>query len=492
MKRYVLAIDQGTTGTTALVLDHELQVLAKASCEFPQLYPKPGYVEHDPAAILNSVRSAIESTLEKAHITGDEILTIGITNQRETTLLWNRQTGAPLHNAIVWQCRRTAERCAALKAVGHEEIFRRRTGLLLDPYFSGTKLAWLLEHLPDARKQAEQGDVCFGTIDSFLVWQLSGGMSHVTDVSNASRTLMMNLQTLDWDDDLLSILGIPRAVLPKICSCSEIYGYTRGFAPLPDGIPIAGIAGDQQAALFGQACFQSGEAKCTYGTGCFMLLNTGDQPVFSNNGLLTTVAWKLGSSVTYALEGSAFIAGAAVQWLRDGLGLIQSAAEIEALAETVEDNGGLVFVPALTGLGAPHWRPEARGIIHGITRGTTKGHLARAVLEGIAFQNHDVLNAMQHDLQKPLSGLRVDGGASANNLLMQFQADLLGVQLVRPALIETTALGAAFFAGLAVGFWPNLESIRESWKEDRRFTRSRPIEEVAQLLNRWKSVVQKA
>ncbi len=488
MQRYILAIDQGTTGTTVLVFDHELQVKAKASCEFPQIYPKPGWVEHDPEEILNSVRSALQEVFKV--VNPKEIVGIGITNQRETTLVWERDTGKPIYNAIVWQCRRTAERCQALREIGHEEFFHRRTGLLLDPYFSGTKLSWILENVPGAHERAERGELCFGTVDSFLVWKMTG--QHVTDVSNASRTLMMDLKTAQWDPDLLSLLDVPPAVLPEIRGCSEEYGRTQGFAPLPDGIPICGMAGDQQAALFGQMCFREGEAKCTYGTGSFMLMNTGGRPIFSEHNLLTTVAWRTSGRTIYALEGSAFIAGAAVQWLRDGLQIISSASEIEALAQSVPDNGGVIFVPALTGLGAPHWRPDARGLFCGITRGTTRGHLARAVLEGIAFQNHDVLTAMQHDLQRPIAGLRVDGGAAANDLLMQFQADLLGVELRRPALLETTGLGAAFFAGLAAGFWPDLDSIRERWRADRTFKRQLRVDKIADLISRWKSAVARA
>ncbi|MCA9558397.1 MAG: glycerol kinase GlpK, partial [Myxococcales bacterium] len=447
MSRYVLAIDQGTTGSTVLVLDADLRVRGRHTEEFPQIFPQPGWVEHDPEAIMASVQAALIGALKDAGVDPGDIAGIGITNQRETTVLWDRQTGRAVHNAIVWQCRRTADRCRALKDAGHEALFRARTGLVLDPYFSGTKLAWLLSHVGGARAQAEKGALAFGTIDTFLVWRLTGGAAHVTDASNASRTLMMNLETLDWDDDLLQVLGVPRGVLPAVRGCSEIYGTTRDFPGLPDGIPVAGMAGDQQAALFGQACFDVGEAKCTYGTGAFLLMNTGAEPVPSTNGMLTTVGWKLGDRVTYALEGSAFIAGAAVQWLRDGLGLIQKASDIEGLARQVPDSGGVYFVPALTGLGAPHWKADARGLICGLTRGTTRAHLARAALEGIAFQNHDILRAMEADLGKRLTALKVDGGAPANDLLMQFQADLLGVEIVRPAMLETTALGAAFLAG---------------------------------------------
>ncbi len=491
-EKYVLAIDQGTTGSTVLVLDHELRVRGRHNAEFPQIYPQPGWVEHDPDAILKSVEAALAGALGQAGIGAEQIAGIGITNQRETTVLWDRQTGRAVHNAIVWQCRRTTARCAELKAAGHEALFRKRTGLVLDPYFSGTKLAWLLSNVDGARGRAERGELAFGTIDTFLVWRLTGGAAHVTDVSNASRTLLMELESLSWDGELARILGVPLGVLPEIRSCSEVYGTTKGFPGLPDGIPVAGMAGDQQAALFGQACFDVGEGKCTYGTGAFMLVNTGGRPVHSDNGLLTTVAWKVGDHTSYALEGSAFIAGAAVQWLRDGLGLIESAPEIEGLAASVPDSGGVYFVPALAGLGAPHWNPDARGVICGITRGTTTAHLARATLEGIAYQNHDVLTAMERDLGEPLTALKVDGGAAANDLLMQFQADLLGVDIVRPELLETTALGAAFLAGLAVGVWEDLDDVRKSWREDARFRRQRSEGEVAKLLEGWKAAVARA
>ena len=489
---FILAIDQGTTGSTVLVIDRALNIRGRHTEEFPQIYPQPGWVEHDPDAIIRSVQVALEGAIADAGIDPSEVAGIGITNQRETTVLFGRGRGRPLHNAIVWQCRRTADRCAELKAAGHEALFRKKTGLVLDPYFSGTKLPWLLDHVEGARDRAARGELAFGTIDSYLVYMLTGGAAHVTDVSNASRTLLMNLETLDWDDELLEILDVPRSVLPEVRSCSEVYGTTKGFAGLPDGIPVAGMAGDQQAALFGQACFDVGEAKCTYGTGAFLLMNTGDTPVHSDNGLLTTVGWKLGDQTTYALEGSAFIAGAAVQWLRDGLGIIQAAPDVEPLARQVDDTGGVYFVPALTGLGAPHWDPNARGVVCGITRGTTAAHLARATLEGIAFQNHDVLSAMQLDLGRAVTSLKVDGGAAANDLLMQFQADLLGCEIVRPELLETTALGAAFLAGLAVGVWENLDAVRESWREQRRFTREMGTAEVDERIAGWHDAVRRA
>ena len=492
MSDHILAIDQGTTGTTVLVLDANLRVLGRHNQEFPQIYPQPGWVEHDPETIIASVRTAIGGALEAARLSADRIAGIGITNQRETTVVWNRKTSRPYHNAIVWQDRRTSDRCTELKAAGAEPLFRQRTGLVLDPYFSGTKLEWMLRHVDGLRADAVAGAAAFGTIDTWLVWCLTNGAAHVTDASNASRTLLMNLETLAWDDELLDTLSVPKAVLPDIRPCSQIYGHTRGFDPLPDGIPVAGMAGDQQAALFGQACFEAGEAKCTFGTGAFLLMNTGTKPVRSDNGLLSTVAWQLGDEVHYALEGSAFIAGAAVQWLRDGLGLIADAPEVETLAQQVDDHGGVYFVPALTGLGAPHWRPEARGVVCGLTRGTTRAHIARATLEGIAYQNYDLLDAMQRDVHQPLTRLKVDGGAAANDLLMQFQADLLGVEIVRPELLETTALGAAFLAGLAVGIWSDLDAVRATWREDRTFRRAMSAADVDARLAGWRNAVSRA
>lgn len=492
MASHILAIDQGTTGTTVLVLDSNLNVLAKVNQEFPQIYPRPGWVEHDPEAIWASVEATIAGALKKAGVDGGEIAGIGITNQRETTTVWRRSDGAPIHNSIVWQCRRTTDFCAGLKEQGLEPLFRERSGLVLDPYFSGTKARWILDHVDGARAAAEAGDLAFGTIDSFLVWRLSDGQAHVTDVSNASRTLGMNLKTLQWDDDLLGHLGVPRSILPEIRSCSEIYARTRGLDVLPDGIPIAGMAGDQQAALFGQVCFGAGEAKCTFGTGAFLLMNTGSEAVPSTNGLLTTVGWQVGGQVSYALEGSAFIAGAAVQWLRDGLGIITSATEIEALARTVSDSGGVTFVPALAGLGAPHWRAEARGLLCGLDRGVTRGHIARAAIEGIALQNADILKAMEADSGVKLTALKVDGGAAANDLLMQFQADVLDVPIVRPKMLETTALGAGLLAGLATGVWGSRDEAKEAWKRERTFTPGMSEEERTERLARWASAVARA
>jgi glycerol kinase len=494
MSRLILAIDQGTTGSTVLVFDERLQLRARGYREFAQHYPKPGWVEHDPEEIWTSVRGAITDALHGsgAGVDATQIAAVGITNQRETTLLWERASGRPIGKAIVWQDRRTADVCQKLKTDGHEAEIRKATGLVLDPYFSGTKIAWLLDNTTGLRARAEKGEICFGTVDSYLVWRLSGGKVHVTDVSNASRTLLFDLNQMQWSDTLLKRLNVPRAILPDVRASSEIYAETHDVPGLPDRVPIAGMAGDQQAALFGQACFDVGEAKCTYGTGAFMLLNTGAQAVPSHNGLLTTVAWKLGEQVTYALEGSTFIAGAMVQWLRDGLGIIQSAGEIESLARSVPDTGGVVAVPALAGLGAPHWRPDARGIITGITRGTTRAHLARAVLEGIALQIADLLGAMQKDAGLNLRTLKVDGGASANDLMMQFQADVLGAEIVRPKLVETTALGAALLAGLAVQVWKGPDEARRAWSEDRRFTPQMPKAAVDAHLARWKVAVAKA
>jgi len=489
---HVLAIDQGTTGTKVVILDRRLGVRATASQEFRQIFPRPGWVEHDLEDIWASTLATVRRALREAGLRGSDVAAIGITNQRETTGLWDRRTGRPLHHAIVWQDRRTTEACARLKADGHEPRVREKTGLVLDPYFSATKLRWLLDHVKGARERAEAGALAFGTIDSFLAWRLTGGAAHVTDVSNASRTLLMDLRTRAWDDSLLALFGVPRAVLPEIRPSSQVYGATRGLKVLPDGIPVAGMAGDQQAALFGQACFEPGEAKCTYGTGAFLLQNIGPEPVLSSRGLLTTVAWSAGGEVAYALEGSSFIAGAAVQWLRDGLGIIERSADVERLARTVEDAGGLVFVPALAGLGAPHWRPEARGVIRGIDRGTTAAHLARATLEGIAFLINDLAEAMRAEANQPIPVFKVDGGACRNDLLMQFQADLLGVPVERPRLVETTAFGAAFLAGLAVGVWKDREEIRRAWKVGKRFLpRMKPTEREAHLA-RWRRAVEAA
>jgi glycerol kinase len=490
--KHVLALDQGTTGTHVTILDARLQVAGRAYREFTQHFPKPSWVEHDLEEIWASSEFCIARALKDAGLKGTDIAAVGITNQRETTGLWHRGTGKPLGRAIVWQDRRTADICAQLKAKGVEPRVREVTGLVLDPYFSGTKLTWMFEHLKGARNRAEKGDVCFGTIDTWLVYKLTGGQAHVTDVSNASRTLLMDLRSLLWDDELRSLLGVPAACLPQIRGSAEVYGTTRGMKSLPDGIPVSGMAGDQQAALFGQACFEPGESKCTYGTGAFLLMNTGDTPVRSTAGLLTTVAWRLGERTTYALEGSSFIAGAAVQWLRDGLKVIKRAPDIEGLAESVKDTGDVVFVPALAGLGAPHWRPEARGLFAGIDRSTTVAHLARAVLEGMALQIRDLADAMRHDSGRAIPSFKVDGGAAANNLLMQYQADVLDTPVVRPRNLETTSLGAAFLGGLGAGVWSSPDAIRRAWKAERTFKPKMKSEVRERHLAKWKRAVERA
>jgi glycerol kinase len=487
-----MAIDQGTTGTTVLVVDRRLAVRAKVNVEFRQIFPKPGWVEHDLEDVWGSIHQAVTRALREAGLRGAYISAIGITNQRETTALWDRLSGKPVHNAIVWQDRRTAEACARMKAEGREPFVRERTGLVLDPYFSATKLRWLLDNVRGAFEKAAAGKLAFGTIDTFVVWRLTGGAAHVTDVSNASRTLLMNLRTLGWDPELLETFDVPAAVLPEIRASSEVYGTTKNVRGLPDGIPVAGIAGDQQAALFGQACFEPGLAKCTYGTGAFLLQNVGAEPLSSGRGLLTTVAWKIGDEVQYAFEGSSFVAGAAVQWLRDALKLIRTAPESEALARTVKDTGDVVFVPALAGLGAPHWRPEARGVFAGLDRGTNAGHLARAVLEGIAFQIFDLAEAMREEAGRSFPAFRVDGGASANDLLMQFQADLLQVPVERPRMIETTALGAAFLAGLATGVWTGRGEIAKAFKVGKRFEPKMKPAERERALAKWRRALQAA
>ena len=489
MQDFILGIDQGTTGSTALLIGHDLRVHGRRTVDFPQHFPKPGWVEHNPEEIWTSVRQAVLELLESTGTSKSQIIAIGITNQRETTVLWERADSRPAANAIVWQCRRSAALCEMLKKQGLEEMYRQRTGLVLDPYFSGTKLTWLFQEAVELKQRAKDGLLAFGTIDSFLVWRLTGGKTHVTDVSNASRTLMMDLQSLDWADDLLEPLGIPRCILPAIVPSSQVYGHTIGLDFLPDGIPIAGMAGDQQAALFGQACFEAGQSKCTYGTGAFILENIGNRPLPSKHGLLTTVAWQLNGKTCYALEGSAFIAGAAVQWLRDGLGLIKNSAEIETLARQVPDSGGVVFVPALTGLGAPHWKSEARGQITGLTRGTSAAHIARATLEGIALQVHDLVMAMADDRGEPGSILKVDGGAAKNNLLMQMQADLINRPVSRPETVETTALGAAMLAGLAVGFWSGTNELAASWQEESRFDPQVENSWRVTLLNQWQAAI---
>ncbi|HEY6168288.1 MAG TPA: glycerol kinase GlpK [Verrucomicrobiae bacterium] len=487
--KYILALDQGTTSSRAILFDHAGGIVSVAQKEFPQIFPRPGWVEHNPQDIWSTQASVAAEALLKARLTANDVAAIGITNQRETTVVWDRASGQPICNAIVWQDRRTAPMCDRLKARKLDRIIRRKTGLVVDAYFSATKLQWILEHVKGAKARAKAGELAFGTVDSWLVWNLTGGKVHVTDPSNASRTMLFNIHTGEWDDELLKIFGVPRAVLPKVHSSSEVYGETTLLgAPMP----IAGIAGDQQAALFGQVCTRPGLVKNTYGTGCFMLMNTGTKPIASKNNLLTTVAWRIGQRTEYALEGSIFIAGAVVQWLRDGLGIIRSSAEVEALAAQVPDTHGVYLVPAFAGLGAPHWDQYARGIIVGLTRGTKSSHIARAALEGIALQVMDVLKAMQADSGIRLKELRVDGGACANNLLMQIQADLLGVPVVRPKVPETTALGAAYLAGLAVGYWKDQAEIATQWQADRRFTPNMAPARRRVMVAGWEKALQRA
>jgi glycerol kinase len=482
--RYILALDQGTTSSRAIVFDRAGTAVASAQKEFPQYYPKPGWVEHDPLEIWSSQNSTAAEAIARANLSTDDIAAVGITNQRETTVVWHRDTGRPVGNAIVWQDRRTAAFCEQLKRDGAEPMVVEKTGLRLDPYFSATKLRWILDNIAGTRALAESGKLLFGTVDTWLLWQLTGRKVHATDLTNASRTLLCNLRTGDWDDDLLKLFGIPRSMLPEIRSCSEVYGHVdRNLYPA--GAPIAGIAGDQHAALFGQACFSAGMAKNTYGTGCFTLLHTGDQPVVSRNNLLTTPAWRINGRTEFALEGSVFIGGAVIQWLRDEIQLVRDAAELDRLAASVPDSNGLFLVPAFSGLGAPHWDPYARGAMTGITRGTNRAHVCRAALEAIAFQTADLIACMEKDSGIPLKELRVDGGASRSNPLLQFQADLLATRVIRPRCIETTALGAASLAGLATGFWSGREELARIWTEDRTFAPARPHTEMAALRSGW-------
>jgi glycerol kinase len=488
MSQYVLALDQGTTSSRSIVFDGSGRAVGTAQQEFPQIFPGPGHVEHDPEAIWASQLQTARDALARAGIGAAELAAIGITNQRETTVLWERATGRPVANAIVWQSRVTAPICDRLKADGHEPLFRQKTGLLLDAYFSGTKIKHLLDSFDGLRARAARGEVLFGTVDTFLIWRLTGGRRHVTDVSNASRTLLFNIHTLDWDDALLRLLDVPRAMLPEVRSSSEVYGETDA-ALLGASVPVAGVAGDQQAALFGQACFEPGAAKNTYGTGCFMLLNTGSTPVPSEKGLLTTVGWRIGRETVYALEGAVFIAGAAVQWLRDGLKAIQASADVEKLMAEVPDTDGVYLVPAFVGLGAPYWDPRARGIIVGLTRNTKMAHVARAAVDAMAYQTRDVLEVMQVESGLPLTTLKVDGGAAANAHLLQFQSDLLNVPVRRPVVSETTALGAAYLAGLAVGYWNGLDDVRRNWALDREFRPSMAAGERERLYAGWKKAV---
>jgi glycerol kinase len=481
---YILALDQGTTSSRAILFDHDGTIKAVAQKEFKQIFPQAGWVEHDPQEIWTSQISVAVEALADANLRPRDVAAIGITNQRETTIVWDRETGEPVHNAIVWQDRRTASMCDKLRAGGHEPMIQERTGLMIDAYFSGSKIAWILDNVAGARARAEAGKLAFGTVDSWLIWKLTSGRLHITDPSNASRTMLFNIQTGRWDEELLALFRIPASVLPEVRSSSEMYGSVSTSLGLAE-ITIGGIAGDQQAALFGQMCIAPGLTKNTYGTGCFMLQNTGGKSVASRNRLLTTVAWKTGEKTEYALEGSVFIGGAVVQWLRDGLGLIRSSEEVGPLAESVADNGGVYLVPAFAGLGAPHWDQYARGVIIGLTRGTTAGHIARAALEGIAYQVADLVDAMQADSGVPLTELRVDGGACRNDLLMQFQADILNVPVVRPAVTETTALGAAYLAGLAVGFWKDAADLAQHWKADRRFEPKMPRDQASRLRERW-------
>ena len=487
----LLALDQGTTSTRAIVFDANLAPVANAQQELRQIYPAPGWVEHDPEEIWQTQLATAREALTKAGVQAADVAAIGITNQRETTVIWDRKTGAPIHNAIVWQDRRTAGFCDELKRAGHAAIIQRKAGLVIDAYFSGSKVRWLLDNVPGARARAERGELAFGTIDTWLVWKLTGGRLHVTDPSNASRTMLFNLHTGDWDEELLDVLGVPRKLLPEVRSSSEVYAETSAEL-LGKPVSIAGIAGDQQAALFGQNCFSRGLAKNTYGTGCFMLMNIGATPAQSKHQLLTTVAWRTGGQTDFALEGSVFIGGAVVQWLRDGLGLIKSSAEVEKLAASVPDSGGVYLVPAFAGLGAPHWDQYARGTMAGLTRGTTAGHIARAALEGIAFQVADVLDVMKQDSGIAMNELRVDGGACANDLLMQFQADVLQVPVVRPKVIETTALGAAYLAGLATGFWKNRSDVEAAWQCDRKFVPQMNADEAAHRRSRGAQALNRA
>lgn len=487
-QKYILALDQGTSSSRAIVFDHEGRICATAQKEFPQHFPKPGWVEHDPKDIWSSEASVIAEAITSMGINGLNIAGIGITNQRETTIVWDAETGEPVYNAIVWQDRRTSEYCDSLKEQNLTGFIREKTGLIIDAYFSATKIRWILENVPGARARAEAGKLRFGTVDTWLLWNLTRGECHMTDVSNASRTMLFNIHTLKWDEDLMKLFGIPMSMLPEVHSSSEIYGYTKTTI-FAHKVPVAGIAGDQQAALFGQMCTTPGSVKNTYGTGCFLLMNSGTKPITSSHNLLTTIAWKIGDTVNYALEGSIFVGGSVVQWLRDGLGIINSSSEIESLAMTVPDNGGVYFVPALTGLGAPYWDQYAKGTICGLTRGTTAAHIARAALEGIAFETMDIVNAMEHDAGIKLAELKVDGGASRNNLMMQFQADILGTKVIRPKVTETTAMGACYLAGLATGYWDSLDDIKRQWNADKVFEPLAPAEKVLKLKEGWANAI---
>lgn len=490
---FIMAIDQGTTSSRVCIINQAGGLVAEARESFKQIFPKPGWVEHDPEDIWYSTQRSMRLALEKAKIKGSEIAAIGITNQRETVMMWDKKSGKAVYNAIVWQCRRTHDLCEKLKKAKKEKMITAKTGLVLDPYFSATKIQWILKNVSGAKEKARSGKLIVGTVDTFLLWRLTSGQAHKTDVSNASRTMLMNIHTGWWDEELIKLFGIPEKVMPEICPSNAEFGRTQGLGFMPDGIPICGIVGDQQAALFGQACYDVGESKCTFGTGSFLLLNTGKKAIKSKNKLLTTIAWKLkDQDMVYALEGGAFVCGAAVQWLRDELGLIANSADIESLAKKVDDTAGVEFVPALTGLGAPHWRPEARGVICGLTRGATKAHIARATLEAMALQNVDILATMEKDLGKKLKTIRVDGGAAANDLLMQLQADYTGVNVIRPKNLETTALGAAFMAGLGCGFWRDIKEIKRIWKTDKEFKVKMQMKERKARRERWAIAVEKA
>jgi len=490
MEQYILAIDQGTTSTRAIIFDREGRIVETAQQEIQQYYPQPGWVEHDAEEIWISALGVVASTLSKAGLAPTQVAAIGITNQRETAVVWDRATGRPIHRAVVWQSRQTAELCDELRRQGHGDLIRERTGLLIDPYFSGTKIRWLLDHVDGAQERAARGDLLFGTIDTWLIWKFTGGAAHVTDVSNASRTMLYNIHELKWDDDLLELLRVPAAMLPEVRDSSEVYGFTVPHHFFGERVPIAGAAGDQQAALFGQACFERGMAKNTYGTGCFMLMNTGEEAAASAHGLLTTIAWGIGGRVEYALEGSVFVAGSAIQWLRDGLRILKSSADSETYASRVESTEGVYVVPAFVGLGTPYWDSDARGAVFGVTRGTTKEHFVRATLESLAYQSKDVLDAMAKDSALPLRALRVDGGASANAFLMQFQSDLLGAAVERPIVNETTALGAAYLAGLAVGYWASREEIAANWRLGAKYAPSADPARMNSLYAGWRRAVQ--
>ena len=490
MEQYILSLDQGTSSSRAIVFDRKGQICSMAQREFTQYFPKPGWVEHNPHEIWSSQASVIAEAIAAIDINGLNIAGIGITNQRETTIVWDRETEEPVYNAIVWQDRRTSEYCDSLKAEGKTEWIREKTGLIIDAYFSATKIKWILDNVPGARERAEKGKLMFGTVDTWLIWRLTRGEVHVTDPSNASRTMLFNIRTLQWDEELLKLFDIPASMMPEVRSSSEVYGATKTTI-FAHKVPIAGIAGDQQAALFGQTCFEAGDAKNTYGTGCFLLMNSGEKPIASKNNLLTTIAWKIGDKVNYALEGSIFVGGSVVQWLRDGLGIIRSSSEVEALASSVPDTGGVYFVPALTGLAAPHWDQYARGAISGISRGTTAAHIARAALEGIAYQTLDIVGAMQRDAGVSLVELKVDGGAARNDLLMQFQADLLATKVIRPRVTETTALGAAYLAGLAVGYWESVGEIRKQWQAEHIFEPAADRTQIAKAVAGWEDAVRR-